>query len=144
MRKASTIAVLDLVASHTEAELGKVYKSIDDLKDRRDELEERVCHVREAIRAVRDANDKWVTAPQPGTVKAQVTDAAQSIIRADGPQHRRVLLSSIENHGVIVGGRDPLGNMSAYLSRDSRFIASGDGVWSLADEQGPACDVAAD
>ena len=144
MKKASTISVLESIVSRDVAELQDVLKVIEDLNDRRADLEDRIWHIRETIQAVREADNKVVTSPQPNTVKLQVTDTAESIIRSKGPQHRRTLLSLIEAHGVIVGGRDPLNNMSAYLSRDDRFQASGDGIWSLAEQQDQAGEIAAD
>ena len=35
--------------------------------------------------------------------------------------------------GLVVGGQQPVSNMSAYISRDHRFESGGDGAWSLVD-----------
>ena len=144
MRKSVAIAVLDAVRIEKEAELSKVVGAIDDLTVSRTNLEASIWHIREAKEEVQNANDRTITAPQKGTVKANVTNTAEAIIREGGPIHRRELLSLLDERGVIVGGEDTMANMSAYLSRDSRFVASGTGIWRLVEQQEQAGEIAAD
>ena len=56
-----------------------------------------------------------------------------AILASEGPLHRRVIHDRLVEMGVHIGGRDPVANVGAPLSRDPRFRKLGDGVWDLTD-----------
>ena len=143
MEKAAAIRALGLFLVEDTDRKKAIVRQIEELGVELDVVRANIRANHQFQQRLRDADSRIVTAPQAGTVRAQVTDTAEAIIRSEGPQHRRVLLGLIEGRGVVVGGRDPLSNMSAYLSRDPRFAASGDGIWSLVEaDVGPVQAVA--
>ena len=144
MEKATATRTMKVfLAEDTDREKAIVQK-IEELSAELEKVRGSIQANHEFMRRIREADDRIVTSPHEGTVREQVTGTAESIILSEGPQHRRLLLEMIEASGVIVGGKKPLANMSAYLSRDDRFHASGDGVWSLVGEQEQAGEIAAD
>lgn len=69
--------------------------------------------------------------PQGG-VSTVAVDAATAFIReARAPQHTRVLLSVLEKNGIHIGGNNPVGNLSGFLSRASHLKNSRSNGWSL-------------
>jgi len=67
------------------------------------------------------------------TLSCKVTDMAVDLIRAKGqPIHTRDLLPQMTQHGLIVGGRSPVANVSGYLCRDKKRLVSNRSLgWSL-------------
>ena len=53
------------------------------------------------------------------------------ILAAEGPLHRQEIYESLVKLGVQIGGQDPINNLGAHLSLDSRFENVGVGVWQL-------------
>ncbi|MGD0019053.1 MAG: hypothetical protein ABSD62_07330 [Candidatus Limnocylindrales bacterium] len=66
-------------------------------------------------------------------------DLAAEIVRgSQSGVYYRDLLQGITSRGVTVPGQDPAANLIAHLTRDSRFIRTGRGVYGLRDVHVPA------
>jgi len=67
------------------------------------------------------------------TLSRRTTDMAVDLIRAKGqPIHTRDLLAQMEQQGLIVGGRNPVANLSGYLCRDKKRLANNRSLgWKL-------------
>ena len=59
-------------------------------------------------------------------------DAIAEILAAEGTLHRREIYDGLVKRGVPIGGQNPISNVSAHLSIDSRFENVGRRVWQLA------------
>ena len=62
-------------------------------------------------------------------------NAMAEILAAEGPLHRREIYERLVRLGVQIGGQDPINNLSAHLSLDSRFENVGVGIWQLREPQ---------
>ena len=133
MEKAAALRALESLRAQDVERRQQIDHEIAELRSEYDRLADSVEFNCEFCQRIRNENDRIVTRPQTGTVQGQVINAAEAIIRAEGPQHRKKLLAKLEALGIVVGGQQPVSNMSAYMSRDHRFSAGGDGVWYLAD-----------
>ena len=71
--------------------------------------------------------------PQHRRADNDLRNAMAAILASEGPLHRRVIHDRLVEMGVHIGGRDPVANVGAPLSRDPRFRKLGDGVWDLTD-----------
>ena len=69
--------------------------------------------------------------PGDGTFTARLTAAVYEMLLEESPLHRQVIYDRLKDQGIHVGGKDGLGNLSAYLSNDDRFITAGRGEWTL-------------
>ena len=58
-------------------------------------------------------------------------DTIYEILAAEGPLHRRIIHQRLVERGVRIGGQDPVNNVGAHLSLDSRFTGTGNGFWAL-------------
>ena len=67
-------------------------------------------------------------------------DAMAEILAAEGPLHRREIYDRLVRLGVPIGGQEPINNVGAHLSIDSRFENVGRGVWQLS-EPGEEADI---
>lgn len=70
--------------------------------------------------------------------EGSLRDAMAEILAAEGPLHRREIYERLVRLGVPIGGQDPINNLSAHLSLDSRFENVGVGVWQLTEPQAEA------
>ena len=131
MRKVAALNVMEAFLFEDTARQEEIVQEMEKLQLEHDSLNETTRYIREFIDRIQGADDRIVTSPQVGTVRAQVTDIVEAMLRKHGPQHRKALLQMVEASGVIVGGQSPVSNMSAYLSRDKRFRSNGDGLWSI-------------
>ena len=64
-------------------------------------------------------------------------DAIAEILAAEGPLHRREIHDRLVSLGVPIGGQDPINNVGAHLSIDSRFENVGRGMWQLSEPGDP-------
>lgn len=74
----------------------------------------------------------------PRELTIVIQDAASRTLRREGkPMHRRDILASLRGEGIEVPGRSPENTLSAYMSKDDRFVTHGyigvgrTGVWGL-------------
>ena len=122
MRKVAALNVMEAFLSEDTARQDEIVQEMEKLQLEHDSLNETVRYIREFIDRIQGADDRIVTSPQVGTVRAQVTDTVRSYIaqtRSPAPE------------GPVADGRSlrrdsrwpecGFGNMSAYLSRDVRF-----------------------
>lgn len=63
--------------------------------------------------------------------KGRVTDNAALILASDAPMKTPILLERLEARGIEFHAKDKLGNLSAILSRDDRFVSDRRSGWSL-------------
>ena len=103
-------------------------KELEMLYQVRAELDTRIAETEEALGAM----DRTRNGPTAGTVAAEITDAIYEVLETESPLHRRDILERVEASGVIIGGKDKLQNLSAYLSEDRRFQPAERGHWTLA------------
>ena len=75
---------------------------------------------------------------------SSLRDAIADILSVDGTLHRRDIYERLVNRGVQIGGQNPISNVSAHLSIDSRFENVGRGLWQLAKQDEEATIFAAD
>jgi hypothetical protein len=70
---------------------------------------------------------------------ASFLDVAAEIVRGSkSGVYYRDLLQGITSRGATVPGQDPAANLIAHLTRDSRFIRTGRGIYGLRDIHVPA------
>lgn len=81
---------------------------------------------------IADYLDEEPKLPGEGTFTADLTGAVHAMLTEQRPLHRKVIHDRLKEQGIHVGGKDALGNLSAYLSNDSRFKTAGRGEWTLA------------
>jgi hypothetical protein len=65
----------------------------------------------------------------------EITSAAAEVIKRHGrPVRTRDILVEIEKMGIVIVGKNPTANLSAYLSRSDRFVADRTQGWILLDD----------
>lgn len=65
--------------------------------------------------------------------RVQALEIAASLLEGKSePVPTRVLFDAVSAEGHVIGGREPISNLSAMLSRDERFQAVGRRGWLLA------------
>ena len=71
---------------------------------------------------------------QPESMRQQILNSLEVMLRQRGPMHREELKAALENQGLNVGTIQTLAN---YLSRDKRFVPvqKGNGVWALVSQR---------
>ena len=129
MKKKTTIQVLASIVAAKEARRKVLLKELD-------ELDHSLQIIRESIGEVEMSDDRIITTPQIGTMGEELTTFLVAILSDEGPTHRTELLEQVTRQGIVIGGRDQLSQMSAYMSRDDRFLADGRGIWRLAEGVG--------
>ena len=93
----------------------------------------------------KQSNSTQVHSDSSGRAQYQGTDnnlrdAMAEILAAEGPLHRREIYDRLMRLGVPIGGQDPINNVGAHLSIDSRFENVGRGMWQLS-EPGDEADI---
>ena len=73
-----------------------------------------------------------VSGAQRQRAASDLRDAMAEILADEGPLHRREVYDRLVERGVYVGGQDPVNNVGAHMSIDSRFVNVGRGLWDLA------------
>ena len=71
--------------------------------------------------------------PQHISANYDMRDAMASMLAREGPLHRQEIHDRLVETGIRIGGRNPVNNVGARLSRDPRFMRFGEGVWGLAE-----------
>jgi hypothetical protein len=73
--------------------------------------------------------------PQPK--QQQILDGVAAILSDGNPRHTNDLLAELTANGISVGGENPSGNLSAYLSRARDiFVSDRRNGWSLKKQTG--------
>ena len=126
MQKATTIQTLGAIIEQKEARREVLFYELDDLNASIETLCDAMCEVELA-------DERIVTAPHQGTIQHQLLAFLFDVL-SEGPMHRRDMLARAQQDGIHVGGKDPINQMSSYMSKDDRFTADGKGTWSLSDK----------
>ena len=126
MQKATTIQTLGAIIEQKEARREVLICELDDLNASIETLCDAMCEVEVA-------DERIVTAPHQGTMQHQLLSFLFDAL-AEGPLHRKDLLVRTQQSGIHVGGKDPLNQMSSYMSKDDRFTADGQGTWCLSEK----------
>ena len=73
------------------------------------------------------------TPRQPAASQEDIVRGAVDILlKHEEPIHRRIIHEELRDQGIHVGGKDPVANLGAILSRQSKvFDSVGNGVWGL-------------
>ena len=75
---------------------------------------------------------------QEAITSVAMKDAAESYLRGKtAPVQTKDLFEALESQGITVPGDNPQNNLSAHLSRDSRFVSMGRNGWVLASSLEP-------
>ena len=123
--------------------MGEIQDAIREQQKIRREADHNVAVLLDAQRIV----DAQSTAVKVGrdrdsdSIGAQVRNAAVDILTARRPLHRSAIYQELEKRDLVFGGQDPVQQLSAYLSRDARFLSLNDtdkGCWTLVDRAAPA------
>ena len=85
MRKVAALNVMEAFLSEDTARQDEIVQEMEKLQLEHDSLNETVRYIREFIDRIQGADDRIVTSPQVGTVRAQVTDTVEAILRKHGP-----------------------------------------------------------
>ncbi len=98
-------------------------------------LEAQICKNEEDLRIVRGMiriNEEREDAVKKASSFAdEVSDVVHTILEQESPLHRSEILKRVESYGLHVGGSKPANNLGTYLSRDTRFVNVGKGMWAL-------------
>ena len=127
MQKVQTIQTLGAIMHLKEARRDVLISELE-------EIEASIEILHDSMREVELADERIVTAPQQGTIQRQLLSFLFHLLDCEGPMHRRDLLTRARQGGIHVGGKDPINQMSSYMSKDDRFVADGQGTWSLSDK----------
>ncbi len=101
---------------------------LDHLRKKRVEIDRDIAELETFLGVHHDQK----TAHAEGTYTAEITAAIFDVLsNADFPLHRNEILTALEEREFFVSGKDKLGALSAYLSRDERFTPVGKGKWGL-------------
>ena len=104
------------------------------LENQREELETRITHLKGAFEHMKSV---LADAPQK-TTSVEICEAVHEILSEVGrPVHRAALFRSLKEQGIHVNGQNPVGNMTAHMSHDSRFESVGEGNWGLVEWRDP-------
>ncbi|MEO1026110.1 MAG: hypothetical protein AAFX07_11235 [Pseudomonadota bacterium] len=114
---------------------------VDNLLEKRRELIEKLAHIDDLLRL--EGHNLHVTEhdlrPQVNqnasvTAGAEILDTVQSVLQQhEAPVPTSKLLHMLEIKGIKLGGTNPVANLSARLSRDSRFESAGRAGWVFLD-----------
>lgn len=113
----STVSVLREVITRLEEEIGKIERQRDGLVV--------------ALQYLENSSD--ASKPSRDRTASDMRDAMVEILAEESPLGRRDIYDRLVERGIHVGGRDPVNNVGAHLSIDSRFGNVGRGMWVLAD-----------
>ena len=98
-------------------------------------LNDKIAKLEKAIDLLEETETEYAT---ENTVIAEITNAVGRILDEDRPLHRSTIMELLEDQGIVIGGKDKLQNLSAYLSEDHRFIPGPNrGYWTLANSPIP-------
>ncbi len=87
-----------------------------------------------AVYEVEDTQHENGKPRSAGGAVALATQAAKEILRETGQSlPTRQILKRLEERGIQVGGRDPVANLSGFLSRDDDFTNSRATGWALSE-----------
>jgi hypothetical protein len=131
-------AMSDTIARQLEAELASLRSQLEELDIVKDiqALERIIRRMKgEASRAHSGTSvDKSaVTGRQEAATSVVMKDAAERFLRDKvGPLQTKDVLDALTSQGIHVPGESPQNNLSAHLSRDSRFLSLGRDGWVLA------------
>ena len=101
---------------------------LDHLRKKRVEIDRDIAELEKFL----GVHHEQKTAHAEGTYTAEITAAICEVLsNADAPLHRNEVLTRLEEREFFVSGKDKLGALSAYLSRDERFTPVGKGMWGL-------------
>lgn len=123
---------------NNEATISGLKAVIRRLEMEKRQIEEQHRALVMALRYVEDAGDR----PEPHSQRTErlfssdMRDAMSDILAREGPLHRSTIHDRLVEMGVHIGGRDPVHNVGAHLSVDSRFRNVGRGMWDLAEPHG--------
>ena len=74
---------------------------------------------------------------QPSNTQALRDELFKHLATVGRPLHRNELFEHLKSVGIHVNGQNPVGNMTAHMSQDARFVSFGEGKWGLAIWQAP-------
>ena len=79
-----------------------------------------------------DIADPTTTHAERAVPGSEIPNAIYGILAESGPLHRQDIYARLSETGAQIGGQNPVGVVSSYLSRDPRFESVGGGRWALA------------
>ena len=101
---------------------------LDNLRKKRIEIDRDIAELEKFLGVYHEQT----TAHAEGTYTAEITAAICDVLSNAGTLlHRNEILTTLEEREFFVSGKDKLGALSAYLSRDERFTPVGKGKWGL-------------
>ena len=113
--------------AESEAELARVKKRLEPLEARKSELDNKIRALITLIEMEPETNDTEVL--KKGY---SLADRIYSLLKASSePLHYRQIYELLVQQGIEISGKDPLKNIRAHLSRDTRFEATGGGIYKL-------------
>ena len=88
------------------------------------------------IQEILDSSTGKKESPKPVNTRTHrgssgIRSTIHTILSAESPLHRKVILEKVLNGGVHIGGKTTLRTLAAHLSDDDRFEAVGGGNWAL-------------
>ena len=111
--------------SDTISDLKRV---LEELEEERDVLNLEIDSIRSAVNILESRPEvEYASSKQAQALR----DSIYEILSEQHPLHRRTIYDRLVERGVKVGGQDPVNNVGAHLSRDSRFRNVGRGEWDL-------------
>lgn len=128
---------LDSLIRRAEIERERLIEECERIWERVDELDDKLWSYRVAQQDLCTSTDRTIREPKKGTLQWSILSIAEEVVRVEGPTHRDEIYKRIEEHGVHVGGANPINAVGSYLSRSERFVSNGHGVWGLVDESLP-------
>jgi len=109
------------IVKSLRAELDKIASEIEILSRRAESFRAVIAHYEER------GESEDATPPAK-----EMRNAILGILEAEGkPLHYRTIHERLLSAGITVGGKNPVANVGAHLSIDSRFENVGRGLWAL-------------
>lgn len=99
-------------------------------------LETEITRFEKELEAFRVVAEKYATqGEETAADKAPadvICDSMADILEQRGAAiHRKEMLQQLVARSIHIGGKDPINNVGAYLSKDGRFLSVGKGRWGL-------------
>jgi len=118
-------------SDQVDSELQRILADLEPLLQERRRLEQRAKALETVIstyQANRGGSPSAIGAPAEGR---HFLDVAAEVLQNEGPLYYENLLNRLQQSGVGVPGRNPGANLIAHMSRDSRFVRTSRGTYSV-------------
>ena len=116
--------------------------TIQDIRVELVKIREQVAGLQEKEKMLEGTLQHFLSLPdedaQPSNTQTLRDELFKHLATVGRPLHRNDLFEHLKSVGIHVNGQNPVGNMTAHMSQDARFLSFGEGKWGLAIWQAPS------